>query len=102
MDDANPLALEQVQQQLANPATLAAALDALAHEIDLPAEEWDESARLAYAGVVVRHAELSVPIPPDVRALALGYLRDESIDWEEATARRLRREKEIRLLESVA
>ena len=51
---------------------------------------------------MVRHAELGVPIPPDVLALSLAYLREEAIDWEEATARRLRRDKEIRLLESTA
>jgi hypothetical protein len=43
-----------------------------------------------------------VPIPPDVRDRALAFLRDEPIDWEEATARRLRRDKEIRLLGSTA
>lgn len=100
MDDANPLSLEQVQQKLAGPATLAAALGALAEEVGRPVEEWDEVARLAYAGVVVRHAELAVPIPAEVRARALAFLEAEPIDWEEATARRLRRDKEIRLLGS--
>ena len=28
-----------------------------------PPETWDELARLALAGIVVRHAELGVPIP---------------------------------------
>jgi hypothetical protein len=101
MDDANPLTPEQVQQRLAGPETLTAALAALAEDIGRPIEAWDEVARLAYAGVVVRHAELGVPIPPDVLALALASLRDEPIDWEEATARRLRRDTEIRLLESM-
>jgi hypothetical protein len=102
MDDANPLTPEQVQQKLAGPATLDASLAALCTEVDAGFGEWDEEARLAYAGVVVRHAELGVPIPPDVRDRALAVLRDEPIDWEEATARRLRRDKEIRLLESTA
>ena len=102
MDDANPLTPEQVQQKLADPATLAAALGALAVEVDAASDDGDEVARLAYAGVVVRHAELGVPIPAEVRARALAFLRDEPIDWEEATARRLRRDKEIRTLESTA
>lgn len=102
MDDANPLTPEQVQQRLAGPATLTASLGALAEDVGRPIEEWDEVERLAYAGVVVRHAELDVPIPPEFRDVALAFLRDEPIDWEEATARRLRRDKEIRLLESKA
>lgn len=100
MDDANPLTPEQVQQKLAGPATLGASLEALAEEVGGAVEEWDEVARLAYAGAVVRHAELGVPIPAEVRDRALAFLRDEPIDWEEATARRLRRDKEIRSLES--
>ncbi len=102
MDDANPLTPEQVQQRLAGPATLTASLGALAEDVGRPIEEWDEVERLAYAGVVVRHAELDVPIPAEFRDVALAFLRDEPIDWEEATARRLRRDKEIRLLESKA
>ncbi len=102
MDDANPLTPEQVQERLAGPETLAGSLGALAEELGTAAEAWEEEARLAYAGVVVRHAELGVPIPPEVRDRALAFLRDEPIDWEEATARRLRRDKEIRLLESMA
>jgi hypothetical protein len=102
MDDANPLTPEQVQQRLANPETLAEALSALAEEFGRPIEEWDEVERLAYAGIVVRHAELGVAIPAEARDRALGFLRDESIDWEDATARRLRRDKEIRRLGSTA
>ena len=102
MDDANPMTVEQVQGRLAGPETLRASLEALAEELGRPVEDWDEVGRLAYAGIVVRHAEVGVPIPADVRSLALGFLRDEPIDWEEATARRLRRDKEIRLLGSPA
>jgi hypothetical protein len=102
MDDANPLTPEQVQQKLASPETLAASLGALATEVDAAFDDWDEVARLAYAGVVVRHAELGVPIPAEIRARALAFLRDEPIDWEEATARRLRRDKEIRTLEATS
>jgi hypothetical protein len=100
VDDANPMTLEQIHERLASPETLAAALEALDVEMGLPREEWDEVARLAYAGVVVRHAELGVPIPEEIRDRAVAYLNEEPIDWEEETARRLRRDKEIRLLES--
>jgi alkylation response protein AidB-like acyl-CoA dehydrogenase len=100
MDDDNPLTPEQVQQKLANTATLAEAIKALVDEINLPTDEWDESAQLAYAGIVVRHAELNVPLAAEVRDRALTLLKEESIEWDEATARRLRRDKEIRLLES--
>jgi hypothetical protein len=100
MDDANPMTPEQVQQRLANRETLAAALEALDVEAGLPREEGDEVARLAYAGVVVRHAEIGVPILAEIRDRAVAYLNEEPIDWEEATTRRLRRDKEIRLLES--
>jgi len=45
---------------------------------------------------------LGVPLPDDWRDRAITWLRDETIDWEEATARKLRREKEIRRLEEAA
>jgi len=98
MDDGNPMTVDQVHRQLASPATLLAALGALREEVGLPEEDWDEVERLGFAGVVVRHAELGVPIPAGERERALAWLGDEAIDWEEATARRLRREKEIDLL----
>jgi hypothetical protein len=98
MDDRNPLPFDQVQARLAGPDTLAAALDALAEAAGAPFEEWDDLDRLAYAGVVVRHAELGVAVPDDARARALGWLEGEAIDWPEATLRRARRDKEIRLL----
>lgn len=98
MDDRSPLTFEQVQQRLANAETLAAAVAALQETIGVPFEEWDEIERLAFAGVVVRHAELGVPVPADWRARALDWLEHEEIDWDEATVRKLRREKEIRLL----
>ncbi len=98
MDDGNPLTVDQVQRRLAGPETLAAALGALREAIGAPEAEWDEVDRLAFAGVVVRHAELGVPVPAEVRERALAWLRDESIEWDEATARKLRRRKEIDLL----
>jgi hypothetical protein len=101
MDDRNPLTFDQVQQQLASPATLAAALDALSAAVGLRFEEWDDGARLAFAGIVVRHAECGVAIPAGVRARALDCLEHEDIDWQDAT-RRLRREREMALLRDQA
>jgi hypothetical protein len=98
MDDRNPLTPEQIQKKLANSETLAAAVEALREEVDLPWDEWDELDRLGFVGVVVRHAELGVSIPGEWRDRAVAWLRDEDIDWEEATARKLRRQKEIERL----
>jgi hypothetical protein len=98
MDDRNPLPVDEVQRQLAGAETLAAAIDALRDAAGRPLDAWDAGARLAFAGVVVRHAELGVPLPDDVRARALDWLEHEEIDWQEATLRRLRRDKEIALL----
>ena len=56
-----------------------------------------EQLTLAYdRHVVVR--ELGVAIPEQWRARALDWLEHEEIEWEEATARRLRRQKEMALL----
>lgn len=98
MDDRSPLTFDQVQKKLADVQTLTAALAALGETVGKPFEEWDEVERLAFAGVVVRHAEFEVPIPNGVRARALDWLEHEEIEWDEATARRLRRDKEIGLL----
>ena len=62
---------------------------------------WDELARLALVGVVVRHAELGVPIPETWCSQAIDWLKNEQIDWEEETLRRLRRHKEIDLLNRI-
>ena len=99
MDDRNPLTYDQVIAKLANEKTLAAAIEALEDEFGADRDDWDEIARLAFAGIVVRHAELKVPLDPVTKALAIAHLRDESIEWEEATARKIRRDKEIGLLE---
>jgi hypothetical protein len=61
-------------------------------------ELWDEETRLALAGIVVRHAELKVTVPEPWRQRAIDWLEHEEIDWHEATARRLRRQKELDLL----
>jgi hypothetical protein len=100
MDDRNPLSFEQVQKRLADPRTLAASIAALQETLALasPPEEWDEEARLALSGIVVRHAELKVPIPEAWLNRALDWLENEELDWEEATARQFRRQKEISLL----
>ncbi|HZW30212.1 MAG TPA: hypothetical protein VFF52_05850 [Isosphaeraceae bacterium] len=104
MDDRNPLSYEQVQQRLADPRTLEASIAALEDSVG-PAtapEAWDEETRLALAGIVVRHAELKVAIPEPWRQRAIDWLEQEPIDWHEATARRLRRQKEIDLLRRTA
>jgi hypothetical protein len=98
MDDRSPLTFDQVHQKLANAETLAAALEELRDAAGSAPEDWDEVTRLAFAGIVVRHAELGVPIPEDVRLRALEWLEGEEIEWEETTARGLRRQKEIALL----
>ena len=104
MDDRNPLTYEQVQQRLADPRTLAASIDALWDDLgrEVAPEDWDDEARLALAGVVVRHAELKVPIPEEWRRRAIDWLDGEEIEWDEATARRLRRQKELELLRRAA
>ncbi len=98
MADENPLTTDQVEARLANAETLDAALAALSTSVDRPFEEWDEVERLALAGVVVRHAELGVALPEEWRVRALDWLEHEEVEWEEATARRLRRQKEMALL----
>ena len=100
MDDRNPLSFEQVQQKLADRRTLDASIDALRKMLGVegPTETWDATARLALVGVVVRHAELGVPIPEPWCRQAIEWLENEQIDWEEETVRRLRLRKEIDLL----
>lgn len=98
MDDRNPLPIEQVQKRLANDQTLAAALTALDDEFGTPHDAWDDDARLALAGVVVRHAELGVPIPGKLLDQVIAWLDGEEIEWQEATKRQLRRQAELELL----
>jgi hypothetical protein len=102
MDDHNPLSFEQVQKQLADGRTLVAAIKALEELVEATLEDpstvWDDAAKLAMAGVVVRHAELGVAIPEPLRLRAINWLEDEEIDWDEETKRKLRRDKEIFLL----
>ncbi len=89
MDDDNPLTIDQIQRRLANPATLEAAIAALVTDVDRPWDDWEDESRLAFAGVVVRHAELGVPIPADWRTEPSSWLRDEAIEWDEVTVRKL-------------
>ncbi|MDX2037552.1 MAG: hypothetical protein SFX72_12945 [Isosphaeraceae bacterium] len=98
MDDSNPLTVDQVQERLADATTLEASLEALREQVDRDEAEWEDVERLAFVGIVVRHAELGVAIPDVHRARALDWLGSESIEWDEATKRRLRREKELALL----
>jgi hypothetical protein len=104
MDDRNPLTFEQAQHKLADPQTLDASIAALRDSLRLTSatETWDEQARLALVGIVVRYAELGVPIPEFWRALAIEWLEKEDIDWHEATARRLRRRRETELLNRIS
>jgi hypothetical protein len=104
MDDRNPTPFDQVQKTLANPETLAAAVEILRETFgaDRALDDWDELERLAFAGVIVRHAEFGVPIPDDLRERAIDWLEHEGIDWDEATARTLRRQKEVLLLRGLA
>lgn len=104
MDDRNPLTFEQVQQKLANSQTLEAAISALRESLGAETEpdSWDEVGRLALVGIVVRHAELGVSIPEPWLSRAIDWLEHEEIDWDEATARRIRRGKEIALLKKTA
>ena len=97
MDDRNALGFDEVQKQLANCETLAAAVEALREEFgpDHRLDDWDQTERLAFAGVIVRHAEFGVPIPEEWLSRAIEWLSSEDIDWEEATLRKLRRQKEI-------
>ncbi len=98
MDDGNPLPFDQVQAKLADANTLAAAVGALREAFGDDLDAWDDEQRLAFAGVVVRHAECGVAPPDDWRARAVDWLEAEAIEWDEATARMLRRKKEIALL----
>lgn len=102
MDDRNPLTIDQIQKKLAGTATLAAALDALDAEFGVDRQTWDDEAKLAFAGIVVRHAELGVPLNEDIRRQAIEWLEAETIEWDEATLRGLCKGKEIALLKRAA
>jgi hypothetical protein len=104
MDDRNPLTYEQVQQRLADAQTLDASIAALRDAIgrQVAPDEWDEEARLALAGIIVRYAEMKIPVPDEWRKRAIDWLDGEEIEWHEATVRRLRRQKEIELLKCAA
>ena len=80
--------------------SLDAAIAALRKGLDLKesTDEWDETARLALAGIVVRHAELGVSIPAAWLNRAIDWLENEEVEWDEETKRRLRRNKEIDML----
>ena len=98
LDDRDPTPFDKVQEQLADARTLAAAVEELRATFDDDPSTWDDEERLAFAGVVVRHAECRVPIPDDWRRTAIAWLEAEDLDWDEPTVRRLRRQKEIALL----
>jgi hypothetical protein len=99
MDDRNPLSFKQVQKRLADGRTLTASVEALEELIEVKLtgdpEAWDDAARLAFAGIVVLHAELGVAIPEELRLQAIQWLQTEEIEWDDSTRRKLRREKEL-------
>lgn len=99
MDDRNPLSYEQVQEKLADPATLAASLACLAEEFEAAWDAWDEEQRISAIGVIVRHAECGVPIPAEWRDRAVAWLEGETVEWDEAEARDRRRKQEIEVLQ---
>jgi hypothetical protein len=99
MEDRNPLPYDRVVARLASPETLAAAIEELRDVLGAEERAWDEVGRLAYAGIVVRHAELKLPLPGDVCQRAIEWLEAEDLDWEEdAHQRDRRRQREIGLL----
>jgi hypothetical protein len=98
MDDRNTLSFEQVQAKLADDQTLAAAVRQLVAEFSDSLDDWDDEQRLAYVGVVVRHAELKVSVPASVAQRAIDWLTSEDLEWEEATLRGLRKQKEMQIL----
>jgi len=100
MDDRNALTFEQVQQKLADSRTLEAAIAALQESLgaDSEPDSWDDVGRLALIGIVVRHAELGVVIREPWLRQSIDWLQREEIDWDEVSARRIRRAKEIALL----
>jgi hypothetical protein len=104
MDDRNPLTFEQVQERLADPRTLEASIAALQKSLahSSSPESWDDLERLTFVGIIVRHAELGVPIPEPLRHRAIDYLQREENEWEEATLRRARRQKELALLRATS
>ena len=97
MADGNPISFDDVQKSLANPETLKAALEYLCE----PLEDDDEVGKLAFAGVVVRHAEFGVAISEPRLSTAIDYLERETIEWDEPTLRKLRRNKEIAMLKAL-
>jgi hypothetical protein len=102
MDDRSPLTLDQVFERLADPRTLSASVESVEDAFGADAEAWDELGRLAFVGVVVRHAELGVPVPEAWRDRVVAWLESEAIDWDEATKRRLRVAREIEILKRAA
>ena len=102
MDDGEPMTFEQVQETLADPQTLAAAVKWLVDEFGPNFDEWDEEARLSFAGVIVRHTEFHIPISEEWRARAISWLEAETIEWDDDTIRQLRRRKEIGMLKGTS
>lgn len=98
MDDRNPVPYEKVHEELANLQTLEASLAALQElAAELP-DDSEDDVKLAYVGVVVRHAECKLGGSEEHFAKAIELLEQEDLDWPRPTERRLRIEKELALL----
>lgn len=97
MDDRNPMPYEKVHEELANPETLQKSLAALDEMLEHPALQGDEEERLAWVGVVLRHAECKVDVPRSILEEAVKVLESEDLEWPRPTERKLRLEKELAL-----
>jgi hypothetical protein len=102
MDDRNPLTHEQVQKKLASPQTLWASVEALQDAAGLDQKGWNGEQKLAFVGVVVRHAELGVLPNDEWSRWAIEWLEQEEIEWEDAEARQRSKRKEIALIRKAA
>lgn len=98
MDDRNPMPYEKVHEELGNLETLAESLKALDSALEHPALQGDEEEKLAWVGIVLRHAECKVDVPKEMLEQAIALLEGEEIEWPRPTERKLRLDKELALL----
>ena len=98
MDYRNPVPYEKVHEELADLQTLEASLAALQElAAELP-DDSEDDVKLAYVGVVVRHAECKLTGSEGHFVKAIELLEQEDLDWPRPTERKLRIEKELALL----
>ena len=100
MDDRNPLSFEQVQQKLADSRTLECVDRRLEEMLGIEGRPraGTSSRGWRWPGSWCAMPSWASPIPEEWRRLAIDWLENEEIDWEEETIRQLRRRKEIELL----